>query len=201
MPHLLGGTESQTRLGTPGPGHPCLAVVTMVMSMPLGSVYLVVVDLGEDQLLIDAKGVVAATVKTPGRKTTEVAHTWVWPAISSLSKNSHMRSPRKCDLGTDGVPLAQLERRDGLSWLSSLPAFGHLMTLKSLHRTFQERGLGPPPVPTPMLITIFSMRGHQHRVPQSEPASAERSHGVRWHSASVGAGARRGRAGLARGCL
>ena len=52
-----------------------LAVVQITISMPRICIDLVILDLGEDQLLLDAEAVVASAVEGVGVDTAEVADT------------------------------------------------------------------------------------------------------------------------------
>ena len=89
------------------------AVVTMVMSMPSGCVDLVVVDLGEDQLLGDAERVVAPAVERVGRQAAEVADAGDGEADQPVEELPHAVAAQG-DLGADGVALAELEAGDRL---------------------------------------------------------------------------------------
>ncbi len=85
-----------------------LAVVTKVMSMPRVLVDLVVLDLGEDQLLLDAEGIVAAAVEgvrplMPRKSRTRGS------AVEQRSTNSHILSPRRVTFAPMGMPSRSLK--------------------------------------------------------------------------------------------
>src|SRR6202000_2495616 len=73
-----------------------------------GRVDLVVVDLGEDQLLVDPERVVAAPVETLGRQAAEVPDAGDGQADQPVEELPHPVAPER-DLGPDGVAFAKLE--------------------------------------------------------------------------------------------
>src|SRR5438477_2189082 len=72
---------------------------------------LVVIDLGEDQLLVHAERVVAATVERGGRQATEVTHPRDRQADQPVEELPHPVASQR-HLGADRVALAQLEPGD-----------------------------------------------------------------------------------------
>src|SRR3954447_14384764 len=75
------------------------------------SVDLVVVDLGEDQLLVHPEGVVAPPVEPVGRQAAEVTDARDGQGDEPVEELPHAVAPEG-DLGPDGNALAQLERSD-----------------------------------------------------------------------------------------
>src|SRR5579875_852770 len=76
-------------------------------------VHLVVVDLGEDELFGEAKGVIAPPVEALGRKSSEVAHTGDRQGDQPVEELPHAVAT-KSDLDPDGIALAKLEGSDRL---------------------------------------------------------------------------------------
>src|SRR5512145_2211356 len=75
--------------------------------------HLVVVDLGEDDLLADAERVVAAAVEGLGRGAAEVAHAWQRDVHEPVEELPHAVAAQG-HRGADRLALAQLEVRDRL---------------------------------------------------------------------------------------
>ena len=102
-------------------------------------VYVVVADFGEDELLGDAEGVVAVTVKRLGRQTSEVADAGNGEVHKPVEELPHALAPKGC-FHSDGVAFSEAEVGDGLL------GFGDYRPLPgdSLHvglRAFQKLGL------------------------------------------------------------
>ena len=74
---------------------------------------LIVLDLGEDQLLLDAQGIVAAAVEGVGADAAEVADTGQSHVEQTIQELPHLVAPQG-DLGADGHALTQLEVSHGL---------------------------------------------------------------------------------------
>src|SRR5438874_7518384 len=81
-----------------------------------GRVDLVVVDLGEDELLGDTERVVAASVEAGRREAAEVADAGDGEADEPVEELPHAIASQR-DLRPDAVALAQLEAGDGLGGL------------------------------------------------------------------------------------
>src|ERR1700716_3555014 len=81
-----------------------------------GGVDLVVVDLGEDELLGDAERVVAPTVEAGRREAPEVADTRGGEADEAVEELPHAIAAQR-DLRPDAVALAELETGDRLGRL------------------------------------------------------------------------------------
>src|SRR5699024_10216428 len=79
---------------------------------------LVEVDLGEDDLLFQAEGVVAAAVEGVAVDAAEVAHTGQRNVEQAVDKLVHTLTAQG-DLGADGHALAQLEVRNALLGLAN----------------------------------------------------------------------------------
>src|SRR5208282_4228120 len=106
---------------------------------PPGRVDLVVVDLGEYQLLVDPEGVIASTIETLGREPSEVTDTRDRKGDKPVEELPHPVASQR-HLGPDGVALTELERRDRLSGLCDngfLPGYQGQVP----HCTLQEGGL------------------------------------------------------------
>ena len=71
--------------------------------MPQTLIDLVVVDLGEDDVLLEAERVVAAAVEALRTDAAEVACTRGSAMVTSRSRNSYMRSPRSVTLAPIGM--------------------------------------------------------------------------------------------------
>ena len=76
-------------------------------------VHLGVVDLSEDQLIADAQGVVAASIKALGRDAAEVADAGKSDGDEAIEELVHRVAAQR-DHGADRHALAHLEGRDGL---------------------------------------------------------------------------------------
>ena len=74
---------------------------------------LVVIDFGENYLLMDAHGEVPSPVEAPPGKSPEVPDTGKGHINEAVQKVVHARSPEG-DAGTDGIAFSNLESGDGL---------------------------------------------------------------------------------------
>src|SRR5665213_626160 len=83
------------------------------VSMSAISPVIVVVEFGEDQLVVHTEGVVAVAVEGLGRQSTEVTDTWDGHAQEPVEELPRPVAT-KGDLDADGLLLAQLEARDRL---------------------------------------------------------------------------------------
>jgi hypothetical protein len=92
-----------------------LAVVQITMSMPRIS-HLVVIDLGENDLFLQAHGIVAATVEAGAGNAAEIADTRQRDRDQAVQEFVHPPAAQR-DLAADADFLAQLELRDRLAGL------------------------------------------------------------------------------------
>ena len=139
------------------PSSSFFAVVTMVMSIPRTCADLVVVDLGEDQLLGHPDRVVPVAVERSAvrpRKSRILGSA----VDSSRSRNSHIRSPRSVTLAPMGIPSRSLNAGDRLAGPGHrglLPGDGRPGPRPRRPAALASRMASP----TPMFTTIFSSRG------------------------------------------
>src|SRR5258708_2927173 len=84
----------------------------------LGFLDFVVVDLGKNQLILQAQRVVAASVKRFGRHAGEIAHTGQSHVHQAVQKLVHTVAPQR-DHGADRHAFAQLESSDGFLGLGN----------------------------------------------------------------------------------
>ena len=73
----------------------------------------VVLDLRENDLFLDTQGVIATTIKGPGRDTAEIADAGNCHTNEAIKKLVHPLTAQG-DLATDGEAFTQLESRDCL---------------------------------------------------------------------------------------
>ena len=90
-----------------------LAVVQMTDVHAADLVDLVVLDLGEDDLLLQTEAVVAAAVEGVGGDAAEVTHAGQRHVEQAVEELPHAVLTQG-DLGADGHALTELEVRDGL---------------------------------------------------------------------------------------
>ena len=95
------------------PSSSVLAVVTKVMFSPLIDVDPVVVDLGEDDLLLEAERVVALAVERLARDALKSRMRGSASVIEAVEELPHARAAQR-DHRADGEALAELEVRDRL---------------------------------------------------------------------------------------
>ena len=118
---------------------------------------LVVVDLREHDVLLDAQGVVAAAVERLRVQAAEVAHARQRDGHQAVEELVHARLAQR-DLGADRHVLADLERRDRLAGLGD-----HRLLAGDQGEVGRGRrapsSSRPSTSPTPMLRTIFSIVG------------------------------------------
>ena len=86
-------------------------------------VNLVILNFREDQLFLQAEGVVAAAVKGVGVDAAEVADTGQCHIEQSVQEFPHLIAAQG-DLDADMLAFTDFEVRDGLTWPSSRPASG-----------------------------------------------------------------------------